>query len=218
MLANFAILGIIFLNFWIYWIFEYNFFVGELLVIETFLLYLTNRTTKVNLRLSISIIVIFVLLGGILLKNHFDKNIFSVSTMESIRIHARGEYFAQELGRIYKNRVGIFYFGNLRLYFSKISDNFFSSLDLGLYFSPGSQVEQAKFPLLFGPVFIIGLLFWIKEIKTIQVVYLLSAILITTLSKPDSRIGPFLMFPFISLCLLIGSNKIIKLIKVKKTL
>lgn len=106
-LTNFAILGVIFLNFWIYWIFAYNFFIGELLVIETVLLYFASHT-KTSLKLSISIIVILILLGGILLINHLDKNILSVSTIESIRIKQRAQYFKEELGHLYTNRVGTF--------------------------------------------------------------------------------------------------------------
>lgn len=208
---NLVILGIILSNFWIYWVFEHNFFIGELLVIETFLLYLANRT-KVNLTLSVLVIIILIILGAVLLPNHFDKNIFSVSEVESISIKQREEYFAQELGHIYKNRVGIFYFGNLRMTFNKISDNFFSSLDLGFYFSPGSIIEQAKFPLFFSPIFIIGLLYLIREIKTIQVIYLITAILISTFTKPDSKIGPLLMFPFINLCIIFGLNRLMKII------
>lgn len=203
-------------NFWIYWIFEYNFFLGELLVIESVLLYLSFLRKK-NQVLLILIVIILTLTGSFLLVNHFDKNIFSVSEVESIRIRERQEYFAKELGQIYKNRVGILYFDHLRLPFSKISDNFFSALDLGLYFSPGALIDQAKFPILLAPIFIIGLLFLIREIKSIQIVYLLAALLISTFTKPDSKLGPLLMFPFVSLCLLIGLNRLIKIIKIGKT-
>lgn len=72
------------------------------------------------------IIVLFVIIS-------FDKNIFSTSAIESIQIKQRQQYFNLELGRIYGNRFGIYYFDTLRPIFSKLSTNFSNSTPLFIF-------------------------------------------------------------------------------------
>lgn len=206
------ILGVTLANFWIYWIFEYNFFIGELLIIETVLLVISVFPGKNKLVCILSFIILF-LLSLFLLSNHFDKNIFSISTVESIRISKRQSFYAHELGKIYQNKIGLFYFDNLRIIFGKISDNFFTSLDLNLYFFPSLVSEYGKFSLILSPLFLLGVLFIIKNVKKIPLIYLLITLCVNALTRWDSKIGPLMMFPFLSLCIVAGFVKIIEKIR-----
>lgn len=208
-----TVLVVSLLNFWIYWIFEYNFFLGEILVIETMMLFISILFQKDR----IIIILIFMILSFLsfsLLKNHLDNNIFSVSTVESTRIIRRQQFYANELGKIYQNRIGIFYFDNLRLIFSKLSSNFFSALDLGRYFSPTSLLEYEKFPLICAPFFIIGLLYLFAKIKIIPLIYLLVTLIVSSFTTLDAKLAPLLVFPFISCCIALGFIKLLGSIKV----
>lgn len=192
-------------NFWIYRIYEHNFFLGELLIIEAALLSMVALNQKGKI-VTILIFVILFILGFFLLKNNFDKNIFSVSTIESIQIEERKMFYGTELGKFYGNRIGIVYFHNLRGIFGKINDNLFTSLDLSLYF----ETYPEKYPLFFAPLFIIGFLSFLLNIRTVIVIYILIAIGISSFVTIDSKLGPITMFPFISLCIAIGLRKLIE--------
>lgn len=203
------ILGVTLSNFWIYWIFKNNFFIGELLIIETALLVFAIFPGKRKL-ISMFSIIILLYLSLFLTLNYFDKSIFSVSTIESIRIDQRQSFYAHELGRIYQNRIGLFYFDNLQVIFGKMSDNFFSALDFNSYFSPALISEYGKFSLFLSPLFLLGALLIIKDIKKIPIIYLLIALCVSTITHLDSILEPLIMFPFISLCIVIGFAKIIE--------
>lgn len=196
-------------NFWIYWIYQSSFLLGEILLIETVLLFLTNSypNTKV---MPILIFTILFILGIFLLAKNFNESIFSISAAESVVLNRRHEFYGPELGKIYKNRFGLFYFKNLRLYFSKISNNLFSALDLNTYFSPGRVLELGKYPLFFSPFFILGFLSLIKGTKKIFIIYLISALIISSFINLDSKVGSILFFPFISLSIALGLSKSIE--------
>lgn len=199
-------------NFWIYWIYEYDFFLGELLIIEAVLLFLSTLSRKTK-AIPIFIFVILFLSSSILLINHFDKDMFSTSNVESIHIEERRHFYANELGKIYKNRVGIFYFDNLRLIFSKISSNFFSALDLGLYFSPGLLIELGKYPLTLAPFFIMGFLSFVINLKVIPTIYFAVSLFISSFTNLDAKVGPLLIFPIISLCIALGLVQFLTIVK-----
>lgn len=201
-------------NFWIYQIYKYNFLIGELLVIETILLFLSLYIKKRIILVLVGTILLT--LGVYLLTNHFDKNAFSISTVESIRIAERKQFYANELGKIYRNKIGILYFDTLRLYSNKLSSNFFSALDLDLYFSPHSVIENEKYPLFLAPFFILGfLVLLITTNKHISITYSLLALFMNSFINLDSKLGPLLMFPFISLCIALGLIKSIEVVRSK---
>lgn len=200
------------MNFWIYQIYEYNFFLGEILIIETALLFLSTLLSQ-DKTIPIFVFIILFSLGSVLLVNNFDKNVFSISTIESIRIRERQQFYASELGKVYKNRIGIFYFDKLRFIFGKIGNNFFSALDLSLYFSPRPFLDQEKYPLIFAPLFIIGFLSLVREVKIVPTAYSFIALSINSLINLDSKLGPLLMFPVITLCIAIGLIELLIIIK-----
>lgn len=197
------------LNFWIYWIFEYNFFLGEILVIETMLLFMSIlfQTDKIIILL---IFMILSFLSFSLIKSHFDNSIFSVSAIELTRVNQRQQFYANELGKIYQNRIGIFYFDNLRLIFSKFSNNFFSTLDLGRYFSPAPAIEYEKYPLIYASFFVIGLLYLFANIKIVPLIYLLITLIVSSFTTLDTKLAPLLMFPFICCCIALGFIKLLR--------
>lgn len=207
-------------NFWIYRLFEINFFLAELVIIETFLLFLSIFLKKnesphnkaEDKLLSCLIYGIFSILTVALIINNFNKELVSVSTNESIQIDYRRDYFANELGKIYKNKLGIFYFDRVRPFFSKLQSQLFSPLDWRLYFAPLHPMDRERYSLLFSPFFIVGLLYLLKSIKRDILVYFLLSIVINTFINMD-KYEFALFFPLISLC--IGLGVIILIEKVK---
>lgn len=201
-------------NFWIYWIFQYNFFVGLFLIIESLLLFLSFIFRKDKV-ISFSIFLILSFCSFTLLFNHLDKTFFSISTMDSIRIRERQQYYANELGKVYKNRFGIIYFDTLRPVFSKISSNFFSPLDLSLYFSPKLHKDQEKIPLLLAPLFFIGFLFFVADFQIISTIYIILALTANSFIQLDSKFGPLLIFPVITFFIGLGLIKLLKKINIR---
>lgn len=184
-----------------------NLFVGVFLAVESILLFLATYFTKLKIPMFITFILLS-LLGTYLLIFHFDKKIFESSDLEIQKTAKRHEYYASELGKIYKNRVGIFYFNNLRLYTGELGNNLFSSLDFTLYF-------PSKYPLILSSLFFIGFLYFLNNIKKILVVYILVALFFSSFVSFEDHFGGILMMPFINLCIATGLFKSIELLKGK---
>lgn len=185
-----------------------NFFLNGVIIAQTLLLFLSTRSKSGKIIPILTLVILFILSLFILI-NHFDRNIFNISTIESIRIGERKEYFGQELGKLYKNRVGIFYFDNLRLYSSKISSNFFSILDLSSYFSPDFLFGKGKYPLIFAPLFILGAVTFLANIRLIHLIYLLTAAVVSGFTSSSAQFGLLLILPFVNLLILIGLLKLL---------
>lgn len=197
-LSSLLIFVLIFSNFWIFWIFEFNFIIGEIITVLTLLLFVNtfSKSTIINL-------VIFLLLafaGLFLLMNYLNHNLLTTSEIGKIRIEQRRNYYSQELGKLYGNKVGIFYFDKLKPDISKIQTEFFSSLDWNIYFSPKQLLSYEKFPLIFSPFFIAGLLYFIYKSNKVITTYFIISLLITTFITLDSMIRYSLLFPFIMVC------------------
>ncbi|MCL4418088.1 MAG: hypothetical protein M1365_15620 [Actinobacteria bacterium] len=130
-----------------------------------------------------------------------------------MQIEERQQYYAQELNKVYKNRIGIFYFDNLRLIFGKISNNFFSALDLNFYFSQSPLIDNGKYPLLFTPLFIIGFLSLLVTLHKVHIIYFFTALSINAFINLDSKLGPLVIFPLMGFCISIGLIRSLKIIK-----
>jgi hypothetical protein len=74
--------------------------------------------------------IAFVLHGGLRLVS------YEPSRLETHRVFLRTQYFGEGLGKIYKNRFGIFYFDKVYPIGTKFQTVFFSSLDPVLVFLP----------------------------------------------------------------------------------
>jgi hypothetical protein len=79
------------------------------------------------------------ILGGVLvlliigLIQSYDKNIFEISEVEIQQRQKRHEYLAYELGVIYKNRIGLHYFNEIRPPWNKYLNNFSPFVDFKTY-------------------------------------------------------------------------------------
>lgn len=165
---------------------------------------MTGKTTKI-VSIFFSAVVLLPLCVYLLV-GQFDNNLFSVSTVESIQIKQRQQYYIKELGKIYGNRVGIYYFDNLKPIFRKFNNNLFSTLDLRRYFSSSTYLI---------PLFVIGLLSVLRNFKKIFVVFLIPGLLLGGFINANNPLHFYLMVPFIALCLIIGFLDITRLLKDK---
>lgn len=201
-----------FSNFWIYWIYEFNFLIGEILIILTLLLYLSLNLK--NSKITLITFSLLVILSLFLIFSYFNKNLFSISQTDLIRTEQRKNFYANELGKIYRNRFGIFYFDKLRLNLSKIQEAFFTPMEWSLYFSPRRFKDYEKFSFFLSPFFIIGLLnFIINSTKKI-IIYFFIALTVHTFTTLNSNVSPLLFFPLLIVC--IDQGIIISLRRIKQ--
>ncbi len=213
---NILLILIIFLvsigNSWIYHIFETSFFLGGILIIETTLLYLSFLLGK-NKSIKILIFTILTMLCIYFLLNNYDKRLFAISKDEFLNMKHRRDYIFSELGGKYYNTAGKFYFNEYNLISNKIQGNLFSPLDWNLYFSTPDLRGEGKYNLLWGPIFIIGLVSLIVSNRKTIALYFFIALIVTTFINLNNKLGPLLLFPFINLCIGLGIINIVKRIK-----
>lgn len=196
------ILGVNLSNFWIYQVFSANLFLGILIILESVLLFL-SVLPKSSKKIQVALFTILAGLSIFLLATSFNKEIFYISDYEKIMQKNRKEYFGAELGRIYGNRVGIFYFDKIRPVAGKISTNFASNLDLGKYFLP-KNTEEIRYPVILLPLFVFGLLRLITNYRKTQVLYFIFALIVSSLISISGKTGPLLLYPFFNFCIAFG--------------
>lgn len=184
--------------------FKINLLLSFILIIESILLFLS-----IYFRLKIltaSTFILLLILCGYLIVFHFDKNILLIKDLETQKIGKRHEYYAKELGTLYKNRIGMFYFNNFRVYTSEISNNLFSSLDFNSYF-------PLKYPTILVFFFIAGLFSLLINISKTTAIYLLIASILSSFISFESNFGAILFFPFINLGITVGLLKLLSFLK-----
>lgn len=196
------ILVISFSNFWAYQLFANNIFLGVLLTLESILLFLSVLPES-SKKIQVALFAILACLSLFLLATSFNKEIFYVSDFEKMVQKNRGEYFGAELGRIYGNRAGIFYFDKIRPVAGKISANFASNLDLGKYFL-SKNISERRYPVILLPLFVFGLLRLITGYQKTPALYFLIALAVNSLVSISGKTGPVLLFPFFNFCIALG--------------
>jgi hypothetical protein len=88
----------------------------------------------------------------------------------------------------------------------KLQKNFFDSLDINLYF-------PNYFSFLTFPFFLYGIYLFFQKRNRLQKTLLAYCLLLLTFLGIHGQLGPFIIFPFLLLLILIGILRIIKLDK-----
>lgn len=207
-------------NFWIWFIFTRNLWLGLILILETVLFNLVIN--KFNIKFLALFIFIYFFLAAYLLSTAFDKDIYKENPTEALMKRQRYEYLATDLGKIYKNRFSIFYHDNVNPILYKIQNNIFSAMDINVYFFAGHPREREKvfeyekYPFIFWPFFLFGIYLSIKKARNLLLLYFIISLLISSLIKQDLIFGPILFFPLINFILIDSFNYLINFISNKK--
>ncbi len=171
-----------------------------ILFIETIILYLSYiKDNFLAKRLLFILLLASILIS---LSNGFDKNLFKLTPLESDTLVSRHEHFALELGRLYKNRIGINYANSIRPVLVKFNRNLFSSLNFELFFNVRNIVS-----LFFIPFFLLGIYNLSRKINKFLVFYLLVIFITEGFLTPGGRYGYLLYVPFINLVIYLGYAK-----------
>lgn len=197
-----ALLGIIFINLLLYGIFQDNLIFGLLLFVESLLLYL-NFVSSIFFTRLLAIVVLIFLISSSLYKD-FDRTFFYPTQLEISNQVSRHEYFASELGRLYKNRVGITYAYSILPVASKFNKNMFSHLAFDSLLNVHSIIS-----LVWVPLFLLGIYKAAHRINKFTIFYLSVVFVIGGLLSFEGRYGFFLYVPAVNLLIYLGLLQLI---------
>lgn len=196
----FLIIFITLSNPWIYRITSFNHLLGLCIFILSILLTLSWQFEK-RKYLTFLLLILFIFLSAYLLTYKFNFSIFTITPLEKDIISQKHSYYAQEFGRLYGNRLTIYFFSQIKPYIDHLSQNLANSLDILEFFSWTQKISSRRFFLLFLPFFLIGIFNLNRSL--LSLVYLTIALIISSLTNVGSS-GPILLFPFINLAIFIG--------------
>lgn len=86
--------------------------------------------------MKVVVLVISFLMFAFILGRGFSPVSYEPSRLETHKVFLRSQYFGEGLGKIYKNRFGLFYFDKVFPVKIKLESVFFSGLDPVLIFLP----------------------------------------------------------------------------------
>ncbi len=194
-LAMVAVVGIF--DLFLYRVLEVSLTLGILLIIQTLLLAVVlikgTSFNKSMLYLVMAVSVVYLFLIG------FNRQLFSLSRLEQNTLFDRQQYIGGELGRIYGNRFGLYYFNQAKPAIHKYTQNLFAPLDFLTVFNLGSLLS-----LMTTPFVLLGSLVFLKNMKTSLVIYPAVVFFIAGYLQHDPKYYLFIYLPLISIFTYLG--------------
>ena len=218
----------LFANLWIWRVFSFNFWIGILVVVCTFLLYrfcasTSEESSSLRSWPPSEVLFIFVFLL-LLFFQYKTTNVRSLTILSNDDIRVRDmrlkEYPPVKvtlLGKTIWIPAAHWFEGRKEsIAFFRILDNFSQTVDPNLYFFGNHPRERAgvsefeKFPFVFFPAFIYGLFVMAKEKKKMCWLSLLLSLFLISIISNKNPIGPFSLFPVISVAIAFGIERLLK--------
>lgn len=197
------------LSTWFWIIVEKSLLIGiiclslSLLVLE----YLLQRKTSYIKK--IMILSLFLVISIYLIINFFDRGLFKNTETESALIMRRQNYFAQEFGKLYRNRFGIYYSNNFRPFAYKYLGNIANALDLETYFSSDSiNGQKARLSIIFLPFMLLGIYYSLKIFDRWMYILIVVVLMLSGFVNTQNNMGPIMFFPLISSFTVFGITKL----------
>lgn len=197
---------IIFINPWWWVIVQKDLLIGILVFILSIITPFFYNGSKFVL----FFLILNILLISTIFRQALDESIFRLSPQEIQQQNKRHEFYAHNLGKVYKNRISLSYFKNYNYPLYKVERNFFANLDPNLYFfasHPRERVEVnefEKYMFVFLPFFVIGLTFLIYSLRLKIISYLISILFLSAFISSSYKLGPILLFPIINFMIVVG--------------
>lgn len=208
-LPLFIHITVIILSPWWWIIIERNLWVSLLVFILSVAVFIYFWQVK-SKKLFFLLLLLSTILFFVAVKDAFDESIFRNSALDIQQLNKRHEFYASGLGKLYKNRFVLTYFKDYNFPISKLKRNFFANFDPNLYFFASHPRERLgveefeKYPLIFLPFFLIGVLYSIYILSPNLFIYSISILLISSIISSKYNLGPVLFFPLISYMITIG--------------
>lgn len=211
----------LFANLWIWRIFQFNFLLCALLILLTFLLYLTileNKKFKWYIVLGIFLIVFL-----FQWKTTTPQSLILLDNDEQRIQKTRLQFYnpSSHYLRVLFARFNLkdFLEGDFNTVSTRLTRNFFESMDPNIYFFAGHPRERVwakdfeKFPFFFAVPFFWG---FYKLIQTKNLYFyfsIIAPIILLSFIGHKNDIGPFSLFPVMVLSINSGLLQIIKFFK-----
>lgn len=217
-----VVLLVTLLNPWIWKIIPENFFLALLLVILSVSLFAVSCLKKYKTLIVTLTLVLTVLISSIVFSAAFDRELFIASNQEQLRQDSKHLYFSHDLGTLYLNKVGLYFYHNLDLPLYKLQGNLFSNLDLNLYFFASHPRERAgvgefeKYHLIALPFFIAGIIISLQKKPWLLSFYLGAITIAGAFIRPDYVFGSVLSFPLINVIISLGLIYFLNVLNVRK--
>jgi len=195
MFRKYLLLGVSILsNLWIWRLFNFNYTIGAIIIITTILLWLTvqKNTKKYFLLTSLFFIL---LLYFQLITTKVNTYTFSAITgfnWSSVKLFLLSCF--ESINKLITNFSEIF---DLNLYF-------FANYPRGRFW----YIEFEKFPYSLLPIFLIGI-FQIKKSYIYSIILGLSPVTLLSIIGNNNPIGPFVLFPIISIIIYLGISYVV---------
>ncbi len=214
----------LFLNLWIWRIFQNNLLIFGLLLITSFLLfYFWDK--KIPLKTLGFICSLFIILFIFQYQTTEIQSLINLTNDEFRVVSTRKTLYKSDsnLVRIifYKLNFPEFYEGSLNIAAWRLQRNFFETIDPNVYFFAGHPRERIwandfeKFPFLYLPFFMVGLYVFTKKSTLIMKLLFLICILAFGFLGHLNELGPFLLIPFFVCLITLGLLQTLNLVKNK---
>ncbi|MBI3397090.1 hypothetical protein HY045_01290 [Candidatus Woesebacteria bacterium] len=202
-------------NLWIWKILSENIILGVFLMLVTVAVYKNINQKRTSFLFVTAIVLIIIQL----LNTKVNLNFKSTDYERHIQIQRTREYpfipFPLAHWLEERKETMIFY---------KLERNFSEVVDPNLYFFANHPRERAavrefeKYPYLLFPLFLIGILYFYQKNPTIFVVVSGIPLITLTLVGNSSWAGPLSFFPFITIAISLGLEKLLEKIRLNKKL
>ncbi len=128
---------------WIWVLLKSQTIIAIPIILVSFYLYKYLLDKKISLSSKRIVIVLSAISLLYILFASFDKNLL-VEYQRSLESLKRENYFFNELGKVYGNKFGLYYFNNLRRKIYEYQSNIFYALDFDTYFVSGLTGNISK--------------------------------------------------------------------------
>ncbi len=205
----YAVLLVVFvLTPWFWFILKLSPLILILLVVFNFLLlYSVIASSRIFKNITAVLFLVLILIN---LQQGFDKSISTLSIDQSVSQNKRHGYYSAGLGKLYTNKIALFYYTKISRPFTRLQQNLFSTLDLNLYFFGSTPRERAdvsefeKYSFLMMPFFLVGIYVVLKKRILSPGLFFLAAILVSAFINENYYLGPILFFPLINTIITLG--------------
>ena len=194
---------------WTWVIADTSLIIFIVLIITSVLIYRSLYLNELSNLYNKTVICLFLIAYFHLITNSFDKSLIEIYKKGTPLISKRQEYFSRELGKIYRNRYGIFYFNKIEPVLFKYLNNISYAIDLQTYFLPINENAKSKYPIYFIPFLLVGLFYIIEKPKKLFFITTILSILLLGFINTRNSIGPMLLYPIIGSIISLGAMKLI---------
>lgn len=213
MSGYFLLIFVLVLNLWIWKIFSAQFVIGAILFISSILLYISvsKNSSKAFIFFLISFLALifyqykFTESYSLINLDNDEQRVQSQRLKEYPPIHIqilnRHIWFLGE--NFFEKRIEF-------LVLTRMSRNFIDNLDINRYFFGGyprqmaSKIDFEKFPFIFLPFFIVGLIISIRKQNTKYFLLIFILLLLASFIGNKNKLGLFSIFPFLVLFIVLG--------------